>query len=70
MCNGRREEIVDVEYNMVELVDLAWGREFHLGLHLNEEPIGGGDDVDDQPTPIVKLPQAHGFAQNLQWRIL
>jgi hypothetical protein len=42
MCNGRREEIVDVEYNMVELVDLAWGREFHLGLHLNEEPIGGG----------------------------
>ena len=25
------QEIVDVEYNMIELVDLAWGREIHLG---------------------------------------
>ena len=24
-----REEIVNVEYNMIELVDLAWGREIH-----------------------------------------
>ena len=25
-----REEIVDAKYNMVELVDLAWGREVKL----------------------------------------
>jgi hypothetical protein len=55
------EEIVDVEYNMVELVGLAWNREIHLGLNLNEEPMKG-NDVDDQPTPIVKLPQAHDIA--------
>ena len=59
-----REEIVDAEYNMVELVDLAWGREIHLGLDLNEEPMEG-NDVDDQPTPIVKLPQAREYAQLL-----
>jgi hypothetical protein len=39
---------------MVESVDLAWGREIHLGEDLNEEPMKG-NDVDDQPTPIVKL---------------
>ena len=33
------EEIVDVEYIMVELVDLAWGKEIYLGLDLNEEPM-------------------------------
>ena len=37
------EEIVDVEYNMVELVDLAWGSEIHLSSYLNEEPIVGND---------------------------
>ena len=40
------EEIVYVEYIMVELVDLAWGREIHLGLILNEEPMEG----NEQPT--------------------
>ena len=39
---------------MVELVDLAWGREIHLGLNMNEQPMEG-NGVDDQPTPIVKL---------------
>ena len=39
---------------MDELVDLAWGREIHLDLDLNEEPMKE-NDVDDQPTPIVKL---------------
>ena len=29
----------DPKYNMVELVDLAWNRELHLGLDLNEEPM-------------------------------
>jgi hypothetical protein len=48
------EKIVDVEHDMVELVDLASGREIHLGLNLNEQPMEG-NDVDDQPTPIVKL---------------
>ena len=40
------EEIIDAEYNMVELMDLAWGREIHLGLALNEEPMHG-NDMDD-----------------------
>ena len=42
---------------MVELVDVAWGREVHLGLDLNERPMER-NDVDDQPTLVVKLPQA------------
>ena len=49
------EEIVDAEYNMAELVDLAWEGETHLGSNLNEEPMER-NDVDDQPTPIVKHP--------------
>ena len=49
---------------MVVLVDLAWGREIHLGLNLNGEPMEG-NDVDDQPTPIVKLLRAHEYAQLL-----
>jgi hypothetical protein len=53
-----REEIVDAKYSMVELVNLARGKEIHLGLDLNEEPIKG-NDVDDQATPIIKLPQAY-----------
>jgi hypothetical protein len=31
---------------MVELVDLAWGRDIHLGLDLNEAPMEA-KDVDD-----------------------
>jgi hypothetical protein len=33
------EEIIDVEYIVIELVVLAWGREIHMGLYLNEEPM-------------------------------
>ena len=40
------EKIVDAKNNMTKLVDLAWGREVHLGLHLNEKPMEG-NDVDD-----------------------
>ena len=40
---------------MVELVDLAWVRETHLGLDLNELPMEV-NDMDDQPIPIAKLP--------------
>ena len=47
---------------MAKLVDLTWRREIHLGLDLKEEPIEG-NDVDDHLTPIVKLPQAHEYAQ-------
>ena len=47
-----REEIVDAKYNMVDLVDLAWDREAHLGSGLIEEPMQG-NDVDDQPTSII-----------------
>ena len=61
MCNWH-DRNVDAKYNMVELADLAWGKEIHLGLHLNEEPIQG-IDVDDQLTPIFKLPQAREHAQ-------
>ena len=38
-----REEIVNVEYNMIKLVDLAWGREVHLDLDLNKELMEGID---------------------------
>jgi hypothetical protein len=52
------EEIVDAEYKMVELMDMAWGGEVHLGLDLNEELLEG-NDVDDQPTTIVMYLEAH-----------
>ena len=55
------EEIVDEEYIMVELVDLAWGKGIHLGSDLNEE-LMEGNNVDDQSTPIVKLPPAFEYA--------
>ena len=58
------EKIDDVEYNMVELVDLAWIKIIHLGLDLSGEPMEG-NDVDDRPTPIVKLPRAREYAQIL-----
>ena len=31
---------------IAELMILAWGREIHMGLYLNEEPMEG-NDVDD-----------------------
>ena len=58
------ESSVDAKYNMAKLVDLAWGRSIHLELDLNEEPMEG-NNVDDQPTRVVKLPQAHEHAQLL-----
>ena len=33
-------------------------------LNLNEEPTEG-NSVNDHPTPVVKLPQAHEYAQLL-----
>jgi hypothetical protein len=50
---------------MAESVDLAWGSEIHLDLDLNEEPMKG-NDVDDQPTPIVELPQTCEYANYYQ----
>jgi hypothetical protein len=32
----------------------------HLGLDMNEEPMKG-NDVDDQPTPIIKLLQTYDY---------
>ena len=58
------EEIVDAKYIIVKLVDLARGKEIHMGLHLNEEPMEG-NDVNDQPTPTTKLPEARAYAQLL-----
>ena len=58
-------KIVHIQkYNMVKLVDSEWGKEIHLGLDLNEEPMEV-NDVDDQPTYIVKLSQACKYAQLL-----
>ena len=57
MLQSASEEIMDVEYIMADLVDLAWGREIHLGLDSNEEAMKG-NVVDNQPTTIVKLPRA------------
>ena len=45
-------------------MDLAWGRGIHLGLDLNEEPVKG-NELNDQPSPMVKLPQAYEYAQLL-----
>ena len=64
---GRRKNNVDVEYNMAKLV-LAHGRNIHLGLDLNDEPMEG-NDVDDQPTPIVKLSQAREYGR-LLWNFV
>ena len=65
------EEDVDARYSVVELVDLAWNREVHMGLDLNEKSMEG-NDVDDRPTPIVKLPQTceNVHYQFLIWSIL
>ena len=60
-----KEEIVDAKHDMAELVDLARGREIHSGSDLNEEPMEG-NDVDNQPTPIVKLPRAREYANYYQ----
>jgi hypothetical protein len=35
------KKIVDAIYITVELVDLAWGRDIHSGLDLDEAPIEG-----------------------------
>ena len=45
-------------------MDLAHGREVHLGLDLNEESMEGSD-VDDQPTPIVKISSSPSVCQLL-----
>jgi hypothetical protein len=37
-----------------------WGREVHLGLDRNEEPMLG-NDMDDQPRPIVKYYEAREY---------
>ena len=47
----------------IELVDLARGREVHLGSQLNEEPMEK-NDLDDQPTPIVKAPSSPWVCPN------
>ena len=46
---------------MVELVNLAWEGQIHLSSDLNDEPMKR-NDVDDQPTPVVKNPQARQYA--------
>ena len=50
----------------MSLVDLVWDREVDLDIDLNEESMEG-IDVDDQPTPIVKLHQVCEYAQLLSY---
>jgi hypothetical protein len=57
-----REKIVDAKYNVAELVDLTWEKRNPFGFIFDEEPLKG-IDVDDEPTPIIKLPQAYEYAQ-------
>lgn len=45
-------------------MDFPSSREIHLDLDLIEEPMEW-TDVDDQPTPTIKLRQAHECAQAL-----
>jgi hypothetical protein len=45
---------IEVEYIIIELVDLAWGKATHLDLDLNQEPLDE-IDVDEEPRPIVKF---------------
>lgn len=47
---------------MGKLEDLAWGKEIHLGVDLNGKPTEE-NDVNDQPTPMVKCSQAREYAQ-------
>jgi hypothetical protein len=51
-----------VQYGLVGGFGMEKG--IYLGLDLNEEPMEV-NGVDDQPTPIVKLPQACEYAQLL-----
>ena len=51
---------------MAKLGDLAWGREIHLDLDLNEEPMEGNDE-DDQPTPIVNPNYDHILQRSIFW---
>lgn len=67
-----REKIVDVEYNMAELADLAQNKEIHLVSIQMKNQWRGMVWMTDQ-TPIVKLPQAYEYAhyyQILQCNIL
>ena len=62
MCNWQERKLLLQSRTWAELVDVAWSREIHMDLNLNKEPMKG-NDMNDQPTPIVKLPQAHKYAQ-------
>jgi hypothetical protein len=55
---------------MVELVDLAWGREIHLGTNLNEEPMEVNDVDDRSIASFLKPLNMPNNDQILQWSIL
>ena len=64
LCNWQKKKLL-----VHSTMWLSWWNwygvgKIHLGLHLNEEPMEG-NDVDDQSTPIVKLPQACEYTQLL-----
>ena len=64
------EEIVDVEYIMAKLVDLAWGREIHLGLGLNEEPMEGNDvDNNQHQYSSILMPNTIKFFGGASFRV-
>jgi hypothetical protein len=59
------EDIIEVEYRMSEMVDMALGHRIEsTSLDLNVETVNPLD-VDERPPPIVKLTDARQYVQLL-----
>ena len=59
------EDIVDIEYCMLELLDTALGQRIKpTSFNLNAKPLHPLE-VDERPPPIVKLVDAQHHAQLL-----
>jgi hypothetical protein len=64
------EDIIEAEYCMLELVDMALGQRIEpTSLDLTVETVNPLD-VDERPPPIVKLKDAQQHAQLLATYIL
>ena len=64
MCNWNEKQLLMQSTTWFSWWHSAWGGIIHVDLDLNEEPMEG-IDVHDQPTPIVKLPEAYECAHLL-----
>ena len=72
ICAMGREEIVDVEYNKIELVELAWGKEIHLGVDLMKSQWRGVLWMTNQhqQSSFLKPESMPNYYQIIQWSIL